>query len=177
MLTTALPLNTLAQPDASAKHTHTAHTTDYTHYTLERKQICLCLLTNSHPRAQTLACSITSCTLTTINWHVFPSDSPLSYSSFWCHGVSWLSQWQHREQSTGGSCVAGRPRLCQIPAFDPRAAQSTLWPQSLSSPYRAVRCHGTDQPELRARGETHIQSSDEMEAWHVVWKLNSLAHL
>lgn len=155
MLTAALPLNTLAQPDASAKHTHTAHTTDYTLYTLERKQICLCLLTNSHPRVQTLVCSITSCTLTTIKWHVFPSDSPLSYSSFWCPGVSWLSQWQHRGQSTGGSCVAGQPRLCQIPAFDPRAAQSTLSPQSSSPPYRAVRCHGTDRPELQAGGETH----------------------
>lgn len=62
MLTAALPLNTLAQPDAAAKHTHTAHT-DYAHYTLERKQICLCLLTNSHPPALISACSVKSCTL------------------------------------------------------------------------------------------------------------------
>lgn len=62
MLTAALPLNTLAQPDAAIKHTHTAHTV-YAHYTRERKQICLCLVTNSHSPAQTVACSITSCTL------------------------------------------------------------------------------------------------------------------
>ena len=54
MLTTDLPLNTLAQPDTAAKHTHAAHSVVRVHYTLERKQICLCLLTNSHPPAQTL---------------------------------------------------------------------------------------------------------------------------
>lgn len=55
VLTAALPLSTLAQPDA-------AETTDphrsYTHYTQERKQICLCLRTNSHHQPKTLACSI-----------------------------------------------------------------------------------------------------------------------
>ena len=63
MLTAALPLNTLAQPDAAAKHTHTATHTDCAHHTPERKQICLCLLTNSHPPAQTVAYSITNRTL------------------------------------------------------------------------------------------------------------------
>lgn len=159
MLTAALPLNTLAQPDAAAKHTHTAHT-DYTPYTLERKQICFCLLTNSYSPAPTLARSIISCTLRHENAKRFLPDSPLSYSSFWCRGVSWFSRWQHRAQSTGGSCEAGRPHLCQTPAFDPTAAQNSLSPPSLSPPYRAVRCHGTDRPEPQAGGETHIHSSD-----------------
>lgn len=50
-VTTALPLNTLAQPDATAKHTHTTHI-DYARHTLQRKQICLCLLAHSHPSAR-----------------------------------------------------------------------------------------------------------------------------
>lgn len=153
MLTAALPLNTLAQPDAAAKHTNTAHT-DCAHYTLERKQICLCLLTNSH---FALAGSITRGTLSWPSKYFFfvsPRDPPLSYSSSWCRGASWLSRWSRRARSIGGSCEAGRPRLCRTPASDPTAARRTPSPPGWSPPYRAARCRGTGRPAPPA-GWTH----------------------
>lgn len=91
MVTAALSLNTLAQPDTAAKHTHAVHT-DYAHYTLERKQICLCLLTISHPPALTSACSIASRMLRPQKNLQFFRDPPLFYSSFWCLWVSWPSR-------------------------------------------------------------------------------------
>lgn len=174
MLTAALPLNTLAQPDAAAKHTHTAHT-DCAHYTLERKQICLCLLTNSHPPALTLACSITSCTLRPQNafWgtHRFLIllFGASGFLGFLNDSVESEAQAAHARQV---SHVYVKLQL--------------LIPQRLRAHRHLRACHhlteqlaAMEQTGLHHKldGGTHIHSSDQMKAWHAVWKLKSLAHV
>lgn len=58
ILTAVLPLNTLARPGAA--HPRSAHmAAHYEHH--ERKQICLCLLTHSHPPQVTLAVPVAIC--------------------------------------------------------------------------------------------------------------------
>lgn len=145
-LTATLPLNTLAQPDTAAKtHPHSTHRLHKLHTGEETDLFVLAnKFTPTSPNISPL--SHTRTHAHTLGLEITIMNSPPSCSSSWCRGVSWLSQWRRRERSTGGSCEAGRPRLCQTPASDPTEAQSKPSPPSWSPPYRAARCHGANLP-------------------------------
>lgn len=153
MLTAALPLNTLAQPNAAAQtHPHSTHWLCTLH---TREETDLFVLANKFTPTST---DSRLSHVTHRPQKALFRDPPLSYSSFWYPGVSLFSQWQHREQSTGGSYEAGQPHLCQTLASAPTAAPSTQSPPRLSPPCRGARCHGTDRPAPRAGWrDTHTE--------------------
>lgn len=72
---------------------------------------------------------------------------------FWWTSASWLYPWRHKWQSRGGSCAAGRRRICRTPAWCPsRRVLSGRCSRCSPPSCTAARCHGRARPSPGSGG-------------------------